>query len=75
MPNNGEQVTIDAVREVLGTGSPYIIHKHLAQWRAGQAEPAEAPKVEIPEALAAVPGAWAQQFAHDSGAGVREALE
>lgn len=75
LQNDGEQVTIDAVREVLGTGSPYTIHKHLTQWRAGQAKPAEAPKVEIPEALAAALGAWAQQFAHESGAGVREALE
>lgn len=72
--NDGKQATIDAVREILGTGSPHAIHKHLATWRASQARPAEAPKVEIPEALAAALGAWAQQFAQEAGAGVREAL-
>lgn len=74
LQKDGGQVTIDSVREVLGTGSPHTIHKHLAAWRAGQAKPAAAPKVEIPEALAAALGAWAQQFAQEAGAGVREAL-
>lgn len=74
LQNDGEQVSIDSVREVLGAGSPHAIHKHLATWRASQPKPAEAPKVEIPEALAAALGAWAQQFAQESGAGVREAL-
>lgn len=74
LQNDGEQVTIETVREALGTGSPHTIHKHLATWRAGQARPAQAPTVEIPEALAAALGAWAQQFAEDAGAGTREAL-
>lgn len=75
LQNDGEPVTIDSVRESLGTGSPHTIHKHLATWRAGHVKPAEAPKVEIPEALAAALGAWAQQFAQEAGAGTREALE
>lgn len=75
LQNDGAQVTIDSVRAVLGTVSPHAVHKHLATWRAGQAKPAAAPKVEIPEALAAALGAWAQQFAQEAGAGVREALE
>ncbi|HEU4922736.1 MAG TPA: DNA-binding protein [Burkholderiales bacterium] len=75
LQNDGEQVTIDSVREILGTGSPHTIHKHLLTWRARQPKPAETPKVEIPEALAAALGAWAQQFAEEAGAGTREALE
>lgn len=75
LQNDGEQVTIDSVRESLGTGSPHTIHKHLLTWRATQAKPAASPKVEIPEALAAALGAWAQQFAEEAGAGTREALE
>lgn len=74
LQNDGEQVTIETVREALGTGSPHTIHKHLGVWRAGQARPAQAPAVEIPEALAAALGAWARQFAEDAGAGNREAL-
>lgn len=75
LQKDGEPVTIDSVRESLGTGSPHTIHKHLATWRAGHVKPAAAPKVEIPEALAAALGAWAQQFAQEAGAGTREALE
>lgn len=74
LQKDGEQVTIETVREKLGTGSPHTIHKHLVEWRASQAEPAPAPKVEIPEPLAAALGAWAQQFAQEAGAGVRDAL-
>lgn len=74
LQKDGEPVTIDAVREILGTGSPYTIHQHLVKWRASQAKPAAAPKLEIPEALVAALGDWAQQFAQESGAGVRDAL-
>ena len=74
LQDDGKQVTIETVREALGTGSPHAIHKHLATWRASQAKPAEAQKAEIPQALAAALGDWAQQFAHDAGAGVRDAL-
>ena len=74
LQNDGKQATIDAVREILGTGSPHTIHKHLLTWRASQAKPVAVPKVEIPQALAAALGAWAQQFAQEAGAGVRDAL-
>ena len=74
LQDDGETVTIETVREALGAGSPYAIHKHLVDWRASQAGPAEAPKAEIPAALAAALGEWAQQFAHDAGAGARDAL-
>ena len=30
LQKDGEPVTIESVREVLGTGSPHTIHKHLA---------------------------------------------
>jgi chromosome segregation ATPase len=74
LQNDGKRTTIEAVREFLGTGSPNTIHKHLAVWRASQAKPAEAPKAEIPESVAAALGSWVQQFAEEAGAGVRDAL-
>lgn len=74
LQDDGEQVTIETVRASLGTGSPHAIHKHLTAWRASRAKPAEAQKAEIPQALAAALGEWAQQFAHDTGAGTRDAL-
>ena len=73
LQDDDEQVTIETVRDRLGTGSSHTIHKHLAAWRASQAKPAEV-KAEIPQALAAALGEWAQQFAHDAGADVRDAL-
>jgi chromosome segregation ATPase len=74
LQNDGTPVTIDAVRGLLGTGSPNIIHKHLTAWRASHAMPAEAPKAEIPESIAAALSSWAQQFAEEAGAGARDAL-
>lgn len=74
LQEDGRQVTIDTVREKLGTGSPHSIHKHLAAWRASQAKPAEAPKAELPESIVAALSNWAQQFAEESGTGTREAL-
>lgn len=74
LQNDGKPATIDTVREKLGTGSPHTIQKHLVVWRASNVKPAEAPKVEIPQELAAALGAWAQQFAQESGAGARDAL-
>ena len=74
LQEDGEQVTIETVRASLGSGSPHAIHKHLSAWRTSQAKPAEAPKAEIPQALALALGEWAQQFAHDTGAGTRDAL-
>jgi chromosome segregation ATPase len=74
LQNDGKPVTIDAVRDFLGTGSPNTIHKHLAAWRASHARPAEAPRAEIPESIAAALSSWAQQFAEEAGAGDRDAL-
>ncbi|MBZ2206270.1 DNA-binding protein [Massilia soli] len=74
LQDDGEQVTIDTVRERLGSGSPHAIHKHLASWRESQAKPAAPIKADIPEALAAALGQWAQQFAEDAGAATRDAL-
>jgi cell division protein FtsB len=74
LQNDGKRVTIEAVRDLLGTGSPNTIHQHLAQWRASHAKPAEAPKAELPESILAALGSWAQQFAEEAGAGGRETL-
>jgi chromosome segregation ATPase len=74
LQHDGKPVSIDAVRDVLGTGSPNSIHKHLAAWRASNAKPAEAPKVEIPESVVAALGSWVRQFAEEAAAGDRAAL-
>ncbi len=72
--NDGKPVTIDAVREVLGGGSPAAIQKHLAEWRAANARPAPPSQPEMPEALLAALGDWAKQFAEQSGSGARDDL-
>jgi vacuolar-type H+-ATPase subunit I/STV1 len=74
LQNDGKRVTIEAVRDFLGTGSPNTIHKHLTVWRASHAKPAEAPKADIPESIVAALGSWAQQFAEEASAGVRDDL-
>jgi hypothetical protein len=74
LQNDGKQVTIEAVRDLLGTVSPNTIHTHLIVWRASHAEPAEAPKAEVPESIVAALGSWVQQFAEEASAGVRDAL-
>lgn len=72
--NDGEQVTLEAVLEALGTGSPAVVYKHLVTWRDNLAKPAEPPKADLPEPLMAALTDWAKQFAEQSSAGVREAL-
>jgi chromosome segregation ATPase len=62
------------VRDLLGTGSPNTIHKHLVAWRESNATPADAPNAELPESIVAALGSWARQFAEQAGAGDREAL-
>lgn len=48
----GQQPTIQAVRDRLGTGSPNTIHRHLTEWR--QARPVAAAAVAtIPQSLTA----------------------
>jgi uncharacterized coiled-coil DUF342 family protein len=73
LQNDGQQVTIEAVHEALGKGSPATIHKHLVEWRASNAKPTEAPKAEIPESILADLQNWAQTFADEAGA-ARDAL-
>jgi chromosome segregation ATPase len=74
LQNDGKQVSIDTVREFLGTGSANTIHKHLTGWRASHAKPAAAPKADIPESIVADLTDWAQRFADEAGAGTRAAL-
>ncbi|MDB5934665.1 MAG: hypothetical protein JWQ01_2009 [Massilia sp.] len=74
LQNDGKPVTIEAVRDFLGTGSTNTIHKHLTEWRASQAKPAEAPKVDIPESILAALGSWVQQYAEEASTGNRDAL-
>jgi chromosome segregation ATPase len=72
--DDGAQVTIDAVRDLLGTGSTTTIHKHLAAWRASKAKPAEVPQADIPESILADLANWARQYAQQAGAGDRDKL-
>jgi len=74
LQNDGKRVTIEAVCDFLDTGSLTTIHKHLTVWRASRATPAQAPRVDIPESIAAALGSWVQQFAEEAGGGVRDAL-
>ena len=51
--SNGEQPTINAIRAVLGTGSPNTIHRHLTAWKQA-ASPTEQRKApELPAELQA----------------------
>jgi len=72
--NEGQPVTVEAVRDAIGSGSSNIIHKHLAAWRADNVPSPDVPKAEIPEPLAAALADWAQQYAEQSGAGNRDKL-
>lgn len=71
--DDGQRVCVEAVRDLLGTGSPHTIHKHLAAWRANK-PPAAAPKADIPDSVAASLGNWAKKFAEEAGASTRDAL-
>lgn len=74
LQNDRQQVTIEAVRALIGAGSTKTIHQHLATWRASHAQPVETPKAEMPPELLAELSRWAQQYAQDAGAGMRDAL-
>lgn len=74
LQSDGRQVTIEAVRGLIGAGSIKTIHQHLATWRADHARPVEPPRAEMPPALLAELGRWAQQYAQNAGAGMRDAL-
>lgn len=74
LQEDGEAVTIEAVQDFLGEGSPNAIFKHLAAWRAANVRPAPPPKAELPPELLSGLADWALQFAEQAGAGDREAL-
>jgi chromosome segregation ATPase len=74
LQEDGEPVTIEAVQDFLGEGSPSTIFKHLAAWRATHVKPAAPPKAELPKELLAGLADWALKFAEQAGAGDREAL-
>jgi chromosome segregation ATPase len=75
LQNDGSPVTIEAVHSMIGTGSANTIHKHLLDWRASNAKPAEeVPKAELPESIVADLAKWALQFAEQAGAGARDSL-
>lgn len=74
LQGDGQPVTLEAVRAVVGNGSPNAVYKHLAAWRASHSKPVEPPPATLPESLVADLAAWARQFAHDAGAAEREAL-
>jgi chromosome segregation ATPase len=75
LQKDGEALTIEAVQDFLGEGSPNAIFKHLAAWRAANVKPKAAPKAELPKELLAGLADWALKFAEQAGAGDREALE
>jgi chromosome segregation ATPase len=74
LQNDGSPVTIEAVHSMIGAGSANTIHKHLLDWRASNAKPAEVPKAELPESIVADLAKWALQFAEQAGAGARDSL-
>jgi chromosome segregation ATPase len=74
LQEDGEAVTIEAVQDFLGEGSPNAIFKHLAAWRAVNVKPPKQAKAELPKELLAGLADWALKFAEESGAGDREAL-
>jgi len=69
----GQQPTIRAVREKLGSGSPNTIHKHLTAWR--QARPvAAAAAPELPQALTAAIAAEIERAASQARAEIEAQL-
>jgi len=74
LQQDGEAVTIEAVQDFLGEGSPNAIFKHLAAWRAANVKPAAPPKAELPQELLAGLADWALKFAEQAGRGDRDAL-
>lgn len=72
--DEGQPVTIEAVRGVLGAGALGDIGRGLLAWRSSQLEAAEAPDAGIPAPVAAALGEWLRQYAQDAGAPAREAL-
>ena len=74
LQDDGEAVTIEAVRDAIGFGSVIEIHKHLARWRSTYAKPAAELVLDLPQPIAAALGDWARQIAEEASAPLREAL-
>ena len=72
--DEGQPVTLEAVRGIAGAGSSSAAYRHLSAWRAGQAKPVEPPRAVLPDALVAGLAEWARQHAHEAGAQDRAAL-
>lgn len=74
LQKDGKEVSIDAVREALGSGAPAAIYKHLAAWRAEHARPPELPRPELPESIVDELVEWVRGFAEQASAGVRSSM-
>lgn len=76
LTETGAAVTVVAVRDALGGAAVSIgaVHQHLAAWRASQAEPIEAFKVDVPESVMAAMVAWGQKLAEEARSGLRDSL-
>jgi hypothetical protein len=74
LQEDGEPITVEAVRDHLDAGSPSTIYRHLAAWRADNVRQPAPPPPEIPAAILADLGRWVQQYAEESGAGPRANL-
>ncbi len=69
----GQQATIRAIRERLGTGSPNTVHKHLTAWR--EARPvAAATAPELPQVLTAAIAAEIERAAAQARAEIEGRL-
>ena len=74
LQQEGNPVTLEAVRDAVGGGSPNVILRHLATWRAEHEAAPPPPQADLPEPLVAALADWARQFAEQSGAGNRDKL-
>jgi chromosome segregation ATPase len=68
LQGEGQPVTIEAVRDALGEGSPTAIGRHLAAWRAEHVPKPALPGAEIPEEVATALRNWAMEFAEAAAA-------
>lgn len=75
LQSEGKPVTIAEVQNKLGGGATIAIHRHLGEWRANHAPSTEMPGAELPPALVKVLTSWAQQYAQDASAALREQLD
>lgn len=70
---DGQQPTIRAIRERLGTGSPNTVHRHLVAWREARPH-ATASAPELPTSLTAAIATEIQQAAARARAEVEDQL-